>query len=178
MKNIVLIVVMLFACLKVSAQQATEFSAETLVATTESYGTADDSLLRASKGRLYLGTERLDRKDLQSLFVSEPNLYFRYKDALRWRKLSWTPFVASLVPALALWTYGGLAGPEDGSMFFGGLLFVTTGATGTALMCWKCNKDLKAIAYDYNDKVLRGRETARELSFVATGGGLGLRFSF
>ena len=116
MKNIVLIVVMLFACLNVSAQQATEFSAETSVATTESYGTADDSLLRVSKGRLYLGTERLDRKELQSLFVSEPNLYFRYKDALRWRKLSWTPFVASLVPALALWTYGGLAGPEDGSI--------------------------------------------------------------
>lgn len=143
-----------------------------------SSGAVGEGMLRASRGRLYMDTEKLSSEDLQSLFVSEPNMYFRYKKALRWRKQSWVPLVASLAPSLTLWSLSGMSDADGGNMILGGFLFFGSGCAGTALMCWKCNKDLKAIAYDYNDKVLRGRETARELSFVATGGGLGLRFSF
>ena len=143
-----------------------------------SSGAVGEGMLRASRGRLYMDTEKLSSEDLQSLFVSEPNMYFRYKKALRWRKQSWVPIVASLAPSLTLWSLSGMSDADGGNMILGGFLFFGSGCAGTALMCWKCNKDLKAIAYDYNEKVLRGRETARELSFVATGGGLGLRFSF
>ena len=142
-----------------------------------SSGAVGEGLLRASRGRLYMDTERLRSEHLQSLFVSDSDLYFRYKKALRWRKHSWVPFIVSLAPSIAVFCQME-KDKNKGNYIAGGLIFLGAGATGTALMCWKCNKDLKAIAYDYNDKVLRGRETARELSFVATGGGFGLRFSF
>lgn len=130
-----------------------------------------------------MDTERLGREDLKSLFVNDSDLYFRYKKAMRWKKWSWMPFVASLAPSITLFVRSGFIahGGEDGNVgnnILGGFLFFGAGATGTALMCWKCNKDLKAIVYDYNEKVLHGRDTARELSFVAVNGGLGLRFSF
>ena len=148
-----------------------------------SSGAVGEGLLKVSKRRLYMDTERLGREDLKSLFVNDSDLYFRYKKAMRWKKWSWMPFVASLAPSITLFVRSGFIahGGEDGNVgnnILGGFLFFGAGATGTALMCWKCNKDLKAIVYDYNEKVLHGRDTARELSFVAVNGGLGLRFSF
>lgn len=140
-----------------------------------------DELLRASKGRLYLGTQKMSKDDLASLFSENDNLYFRYKSARNWRRWSWIPVTVAFVPGVYFLAEGtgdkGFDSAENNSGEVGAAIFFWgAGAAGTYLMCWKSNKILKAIVKDYNARKRNGDNM--ELSLVTVPGGLGFRFSF
>lgn len=135
-----------------------------------------EGMLLASKGRLYMDTDRLSDEDLQSLFVNNPDYYFRYKKARKLRTLSCLPVI---------WFSGGLicaavgaGGSRPDITVTTGVLMMLSGGTATYLMLWKSNKELHALANGYNRSKQQERGYGGELSLVGTPGGVGLRLTF
>lgn len=135
-----------------------------------------EGMLLASKGRLYMDTDRLGDEDLQSLFVNNPDYYFRYKKARKLRTLSCLPVI---------WFSGGLicaavgaGGSRPDITVTTGVLMMLSGGTATYLMLWKSNKELHALANGYNRSKQQERGYGGALSLVGTPGGVGLRLTF
>ena len=155
------------------------FNGETTERVLSNVGTKPlgEGMLLASKGRLYMDTDRLSDEDLQSLFVNNPDYYFRYQKAKSWRKLSWLPVSLGFSAGLICASVGGL-GDNTEAAVTAGVLMMLGGGAGTYLMCWKGNKEVRALANGYNQSKQRGQRDGGALSLVGTSGGVGLRLTF
>ena len=134
-----------------------------------------DESLRASRGRLYLGTQKLEDDDIQSLFMSNSDFYFKYKKARRLRKMSCIPALSGAALAFII-PLSGLSAERIDGYVVAGCLAPLIGLSGTALMIYKGNKDVKSVANSYNYS--NQRKNNWDLSLVCNYGGLGLRLSF
>lgn len=131
--------------------------------------------LRASRGRLYLETQKLSEEDIQSLFSNNSDLYFKYQQGRRLRKLSCIPTILGSVLAFAIPLAGlGEDGDVTGYIVAGGLSPII-GLAGTGWMIYKGNKEIKEVANIYNTS---NKNRKWDLSLVPSHNGFGLRLSF
>ena len=132
-----------------------------------------DDKLYSRGGRLYLGTEKLDKEGIQMMFAENSDLYFQYKKGRKLIRWSWFPAFAGVVTGLVTMSVGEYE--EDYLGAGGGLML--GGIGGTVYMCIAGKKKIKSAVNRYN--ALHGNYTYQpSLKLVGTREGIGLRLEF
>lgn len=153
------------------------FNGETTERVLNDYRDIDkDERLIASKGKLYLGTQMMRDEDLQLLFEDNSDYYFKYKKAVKMRRMSWIPILTGTALAFIIPTSAMDAWKITTPV---GVLMFASGTACTVYMIKKGNKELRKLADIYNNGISSKKRGNWDLSLVSgSSGGLGLRFSF
>lgn len=142
--------------------------------------------LTLRKRHIYNGVDKLSNDDVKTLFINQPELYFKYKKARNSLWQPWACYIGFTISAVLLCNYEEnklFASPDHTIEILGSCLCVGGEITLGYLLRHNIHKKLQNIVNQYNSSLSQSYIKPKvnntiALNLVSDNNGLGLRLSF
>lgn len=126
--------------------------------------------------KLYMGTERLDRNGVSTVFSDKPELFFRYQKAKRKKGIGWTMIAVGVIAGVGAGAFADaedaliVSGPISAPFIIGGFIFNMSGRRKLKKIASSYNASNSQYSYNYS------KPSSSQCSLSLTTNGL--RFTF